>query len=128
MSIKQNTTDLQAILDAVNALPEAGSSGAVETCTVTIRLDCDDGNMFEFYAYYINSTGMLVTIEESVDSDGAVCELAVAKNSMLIIDSFAPELMEQLDSKNIEYQTDASGYNCYINVTSSFELEIYISM
>lgn len=34
-----NTTSLQAILDAVNALPEAGSGGgaSVETCTVNIN-------------------------------------------------------------------------------------------
>lgn len=34
--IEQNTTDLQAILAAVNSLPEAGGGGgSVETCTVT---------------------------------------------------------------------------------------------
>ena len=36
--LQSNNTDLQAILDTINALPEAGSSGggSVETCTVTI--------------------------------------------------------------------------------------------
>lgn len=35
--LNQNTTDLQSILDAVNALPEADGSGiSLETCTVTI--------------------------------------------------------------------------------------------
>ena len=39
MSLQNNTTELQAILDAVNALPEAGGGGGeVNTgvCTVTI--------------------------------------------------------------------------------------------
>lgn len=35
--LETNTTDLQAILAQVNALPDAGSGGGgVETCTVTI--------------------------------------------------------------------------------------------
>ena len=38
-TLKTNNADLQAILDAVNALPEAGSdsgSGSVETCNITV--------------------------------------------------------------------------------------------
>lgn len=37
--LTNNTTTLQAILDAVNALPEAGSGEAIETCTVTVNHD-----------------------------------------------------------------------------------------
>ena len=36
--ISQNNTDLQALIDTANALPEAGGGGTtVETCTVTIN-------------------------------------------------------------------------------------------
>lgn len=38
MSILTNTTDLQAVLEKVNLLPDAGSGGgtSIETCTVSI--------------------------------------------------------------------------------------------
>lgn len=36
MSVSSNNTQLEAILAAVNALPDAGGSAAPETCTVTI--------------------------------------------------------------------------------------------
>lgn len=39
MSLPSNTTELQAILAQVNALPEAGSGGSVETCTVHLIND-----------------------------------------------------------------------------------------
>ena len=39
MSIKNNTTSLQSLLDAVNALPEAGSSGEVPDNVVTCDLE-----------------------------------------------------------------------------------------
>lgn len=37
-SLQSNNTDLQSILDTINALPEAGGSGgaSVETCTVNL--------------------------------------------------------------------------------------------
>ena len=34
-----NTTQLQSLLEKVNALPDAGSGGSVETCTVTFNLE-----------------------------------------------------------------------------------------
>lgn len=40
-----NTTSLQAILDAVNALPEAGGGASIETCTVKI-MSGDDLNQY----------------------------------------------------------------------------------
>lgn len=48
---QSNNTDLQTILDIVNTLPDAGSTGAnIETCTVTI----DDGN--NTYYVHIDAT------------------------------------------------------------------------
>lgn len=187
MSIKQNTTDLQSILDAVNALPEASNpvlqsksvtptaaeqtvtpdegydglsevavsgdanlipaniaegvsifgvegthsggsgGGGVETCAVAIHVDKDASTPNSMlYVYYIDGDGSFGMIEEDIYTDRPVYELAVAKNSILAIDSFAYLLTEQLNSKNIEYQTDSSGNDCYIHVTSSFE--IYMSV
>lgn len=62
-NLSKNTTDLQAILAAVNALPDAGggSGGAsVETCSVT--LTCSDGNatvLAYYYLCYENETIMM---------------------------------------------------------------------
>lgn len=37
--ISQNNTDLQALINTANALPDAGGGGSVETCTVTMTTD-----------------------------------------------------------------------------------------
>lgn len=38
--LSQNNTDLQALINTANALPDAGGGGAsIETCTVTITTD-----------------------------------------------------------------------------------------
>lgn len=62
-----NTTNLQSILDAINALPEAGiggGGGSVETCTVTITQEWgmnDDPDFLHLYVPYYN-----------VQSDGSI--------------------------------------------------------
>lgn len=46
--ISQNNTDLQTLINAANALPDAGGSGggSVETCTVTVdNMDCQNMQM-----------------------------------------------------------------------------------
>lgn len=51
MSIQDNTTALQEILETVNALPEAGSGGAsVETCDITITISKGGSAGVSFYA------------------------------------------------------------------------------
>lgn len=54
MSLTSNTTSLQDILAAVNALPEAGSGGgsSMETCTVTFSarsMMSEDGTEICYY-------------------------------------------------------------------------------
>lgn len=64
-NLSKNTTDLQAILDAVNALPDAGGGsgggGSVETCDVTVSLL--EGQI-RSYAYTGLVDGELVTVHQ----------------------------------------------------------------
>ena len=69
--IEQNTTDLQAILDAVNALPEAGSGsggGSVETCTLEIIADAP----------------VMTTKIAYLDGNNAICELEVSPTDLML--------------------------------------------
>lgn len=58
--LQENNAELQNILDAVNTLPEAGSSGGsanIETCTVTV--ECDDSltrDLYVAYSYFNNGS------------------------------------------------------------------------
>lgn len=49
--LQSNNTDLQAILNTINNLPEAGSggSGNIETCTVVIQKDANVGSISDGY-------------------------------------------------------------------------------
>lgn len=65
--IEQNTTDLQAILDAVNALPEAGSGSGgatIETCTVSI-----DSSVRPQEIVYLTALGEFVYWEAEMPFD-----------------------------------------------------------
>ena len=56
MSIKNNTTSLQNLLETINNLPDAGSGGAsVDTCTIVINNP---------YPTYVTISGVSATIYE----------------------------------------------------------------
>lgn len=62
--LQSNNTDLQAILETINNLPEAGGSGGggIETCSVTISWFND--NTYEpFDIYYSDGSGSVCNIK-----------------------------------------------------------------
>lgn len=73
MSIQNNTTELQAILAAVNALPASGSGGGIETCTVVIEVE---GYLYAYSTHTAYEDGVFTTkyaladMEEITDEDG----------------------------------------------------------
>ena len=94
MSLTTNTASLQAILDTVNALPEAGSGGAVvETCTVTINfITSNSWQLLNLYEYTTLRDGAI--IHELVDAvsksymggSTSVTLENIVCNSLIVID------------------------------------------
>lgn len=69
--IEQNTTDLQSILDAVNALPEGGVGG-VEKCTVTI--DCSLADRGTSHSItFLNDDSIMTTKVSAGTVESIVC-------------------------------------------------------
>lgn len=66
MSIKNNTTSLQNLLDAVNALPDAGGTGGVELPELT-----NEGNAANLFSgkQLIDGDGNVVTGTFTIDSE-----------------------------------------------------------
>lgn len=83
MSIKNNTTNLQSLLEQVNNLPEAGSGGGdganIETCTFTIN---DENGYVGIFAYIgvENGTPTLINMEYPLSF-----EATIVKNTMVYI-------------------------------------------
>lgn len=72
--LKDNTTSLQAILDTVNSLPDAGSGGAVETRVIKTAFPCE--------VCYTNASGDYV-VDEKLEQNGSI---AVLKNTIVCMD------------------------------------------
>jgi len=68
--LQSNNSDLQAILDTINALPEAGESG-IETCTVTIT---GSAAATHFYVKKIdNETARVATFGDDTTLTDVAC-------------------------------------------------------
>ena len=83
--ISQNNTDLQALINTANALPEAGSGSGdsgVETCTVTIVNNSDKG--FDCYGTWYDGT--ILSYGTNVP-DGDSTTITAIKNSFIAIPS-----------------------------------------
>jgi hypothetical protein len=68
--LQTNNTNLQALINKANSLPDAGggSGGNVETCTVTI--DCVGGNIAHIAATIVeNGVETIYTRMSDIDSD-----------------------------------------------------------
>lgn len=57
--LSKNTTDLDALIDKANALPDAGTGGAVETCTVTISAEDNSSPRLQFVSYATYEDGKI---------------------------------------------------------------------
>lgn len=69
--LQSNNTDLQSILDTINALPESGSGGtSVETCTVRTAIHSS--------GYYVGTDG---TYYATVYRDGTIQNISGTWNS-----------------------------------------------
>lgn len=83
MSIKNNTTALQALLEQANALPDAGSGGTVETVTVTICCALGDT---QGQVKYFNGTELTEFYFEDFETENLT--ISPVKNSIFY---FMPE-------------------------------------
>ena len=91
--LQSNNTDLQSILDAVNALPEASGGTAVETCTVTI----ENNSAYAFNIAYtdVSNETLVPTIAKhsatTITKDYIVAgnTIMTIVNSMIAMESFS---------------------------------------
>lgn len=84
--LQTNNTNLQALIDKANALPDAGSGGS-ETCELTITTSAMDVPL-PITIYYINSQGQCHyhSAPSSTNLDGSSNSLTIEvfKNSYII--------------------------------------------
>ena len=81
--LEQNSTSLDEVLAMVNALPDAGGGGTVETCTITYYADTPMSGQTTIY--YTDGSGQAKT--ESVSRLGSVTFNPV-KNSIVAIENY----------------------------------------
>ena len=117
-SLQINNLDLHGILDAVNALPDAGSGGDVELCTVTAHIPRD--------------TGFLVTTQWSGDCAVSTfsqfpitdAEFVCPKNSWVIL--YAPDNQGWSFEGGVEYWGETWDYQTIFGwVTGDGHIELY---
>lgn len=82
--LQQNNTELQSILAAVNALPDAGGGGNVETCTVEILTDAPTTGSKVYYssANMVAGTGTMTPVDWMTGRT-----FTVAKGTILVVDA-----------------------------------------
>lgn len=82
--LQQNNTELQSILAAVNALPDAGGGGSVETCTVEILTDAPaaSSNVYYSSANMVAGTGTMTPMDWMMGKT-----FTVAKGTILVVDA-----------------------------------------
>lgn len=80
--LQTNNTNLQALIDKANSLPDAGSG--LET--VTITLECNAPVAEDVYVYYVDgSSTAQSTLFPAALADGK--QITVQKNSLLVAES-----------------------------------------
>lgn len=88
--LQSNNTDLQSILDTINALPDAGSDGtSVETCTVTINLSGLSISSYCATIYRNGSVGnncVFTTTSSSFTIENVVCGSPIVLLCYILLD------------------------------------------
>ena len=85
--LQQNNTELQSILAAVNALPDAGGGGSVETCTVELLADSPASSSNVYYSSANMVAGMGTM--GAMDWMGGKT-FTVAKGTILVVQASFP--------------------------------------
>ena len=107
MSLTSNNTELQNILAAVNALPEAGSGGGssgggVETCTVTLMGEYPAGRPLHYIWTTIDSSGNLTCATVFNNTSQSVTITDVVCGSMLIYSPYGGMYNRSYETSNAE--------------------------
>ena len=106
-AITANNTDLQSILDAVNALPEAGSGGGVsiETCTVTVTTNAFN---IKTILYSTLVDGKIISTETGeILSGSEPIQIVVVKNMYIYINSQAATIKYDGDISDTYAQSES---------------------
>lgn len=92
--LQANNVDLQSILNTINALPEAGAGGSLETVTLTF---VEDGpvNCFERYFVYTPENGVPIC---SVDEYDSGQQLKIIKNSLIVTETTLYGNVQRIDT------------------------------
>ena len=81
--LQTNNTNLQALINKANALPDAGSGGSLETCTGTLSIPSDVPLADPVMVYYIDSDLQLKVIPFAAGET-----FSCLKNSILYIQNW----------------------------------------
>lgn len=73
MTLSDNTTKIQQLIDSINALPEAGSGTSVETCTVSLEPINDLLYAVEYVGF--DTDGTLKTIDAEFETTESISVL-----------------------------------------------------
>lgn len=136
--LQSNNTNLQGILDSVNALPEASGGGAsVETCTVTVTLSKTTTLPAGFRIYYTALSGGEMKMHSDIGyttptyvQAGTLAVFDCVKNTMISISASAkklkftiPDGYDYIDSE-ISYAVGMSVYSSAIAPNADGEIII----
>lgn len=108
--LQTNNTNLQALIDKANMLPDAsGSSGSVETCTVTV---IQSDRLATTKIYYTNENCKLCSDEFTAWFEGQA-EYSVIKNTIICFSSTTIQITESgsvtsIDSRSYAVTGDAT--------------------
>ena len=108
MSQIENISGLQSILEAVNALPEAGGGGGVETCTIHLKCTTSDIYGYSYLAY----------------RDGAFVPVIVDGNAAAF--KMDEQLEDVICGGHIVVYTKLTDSLCHAEITGSATYETHI--
>lgn len=112
--LQSNNTELQAILDAVNALPEAGTGGggSVEAVNINVMAAAPWG--VTSTVYYVDPSGAQQTLSQT---EGTI---TVMKNSLLLIASGGDGVSARNNARI--YMFSGKDYLYYITADDTFKI------
>lgn len=131
-----NNTDLQTILDKVNALPDEGEGGTVDTCTVVLQADSSLSRKKGYYAVtrYVDGAfiadGIYVPID-SVDfySNPVTLENVVCGSAVMVFFEASIAMLSCASDKGTDVRFYSHGSRpVLIDVTDTPDVTTTITM